>query len=98
MIATTHSPSILTETTLRHDQVWFVGKDSESSFNLASLADFTGIQGNFTRITKDYLHGCFGGIPYIKSLNVEGSMSGSPLSNGQSLCSKPSLFWSCRIE
>ena len=72
MIATTHSPSILTETTLRHDQVWFVGKDSESSSNLASLADFTGIRGNFTRITKDYLHGCVGGIPYIKNLSVEG--------------------------
>lgn len=70
--ATTHSPSILTETTLRHDQVWFVGKDGESSSKLASLADFTGIRGNFTRITKDYLHGCFGGIPYIKNLNVEG--------------------------
>ncbi|MBQ6470556.1 MAG: ATP-binding protein [Victivallales bacterium] len=72
LVATTHSPSILTETTLRHDQVWFVGKDDNGSSNLASLADFTGIRGNFTRITKDYLHGCFGGIPYIKSLKVEG--------------------------
>ena len=49
-----------------------VGKDSEGSSNLASLADFTGIRGNFTRITKDYLHGCYGGIPNIKNLNVEG--------------------------
>ena len=72
MVATTHSPSILTETTLRRDQVWFVGKDSEGSSNLASLADFTGIRGNFTRIMKDYLHGCYGGIPNIKNLNVEG--------------------------
>ena len=71
MVATTHSPSILTETTLRHDQVWFVEKDDDGSSKLASLADFTGIRGNFTRITKDYLHGCFGGIPYIKNLNVE---------------------------
>ncbi len=71
MVATTHSPSILTETTLRRDQVWFVGKDNEGSSNLASLSDFTGIRGNFTRITKDYLHGCYGGIPYIKNLNVE---------------------------
>ena len=71
MVATTHSPSILTETMLRHDQVWFVGKDGEGASVLASLADFTGIRGNFTRITKDYLHGCFGGIPYIKNLNVE---------------------------
>ena len=72
MVATTHSPSILTETTLRHDQVWFVEKDDEGSSKLASLADFTGIRGNFTRITKDYLHGCFGGIPNIKNLKVEG--------------------------
>ena len=72
MVATTHSPTILTETTLRRDQVWFVGKDSASSSTLVSLADFTGIRGNFTRIMKDYLHGCFGGVPNIKNLKVEG--------------------------
>ena len=71
MVATTHSPTILTETTLRRDQVWFVGKDSASSSTLVSLADFTGIRGNFTRIMKDYLHGCFGGVPNIKNLKVE---------------------------
>lgn len=71
MVATAHSPSILTETTLRHDQVWFVSKDAEGTTTLASLADFTGIRGNFTRIAKDYLHGCFGGVPYIKNLRTE---------------------------
>ena len=38
---------------------------------LASLADFKGIRGNFARIAKDYLHGCFGGVPNIRDLKVE---------------------------
>lgn len=71
MIATVHSPSILTETSFRRDQVWFVNKEKDGGTILASLADFTGIRGNFTKIMKDYLHGCFGGVPYIKNLSPE---------------------------
>ena len=72
IVATAHSPSILTETTLRHDQVWFVSKNDDGNTMLASLADFKGIRGNFARIAKDYLHGCFGGVPNIRDLKVEG--------------------------
>ena len=71
MIATVHSPSILTETAFRRDQVWFVNKEKDGGTILSSLADFTGIRGNFARIVKDYLHGCFGGVPYIKNLSLE---------------------------
>ena len=71
IVATAHSPSILTETTLRHDQVWFVSKNDDGTTMLASLADFKGIRGNFARIAKDYLHGCFGGVPNIRDLKVE---------------------------
>ena len=71
IVATAHSPSILTETTLRHDQVWFVSKSDDGTTMLASLADFKGIRGNFARIAKDYLHGCFGGVPNIRDLKVE---------------------------
>ena len=72
IVATTHSPTLLTETAFRHDQVWFVSKNDNGVTSLASLADFTGIRGNFARIVKDYLHGCFGAVPNIRNLNVEG--------------------------
>ncbi len=71
IVATVHSPSILTETSFRRDQVWFVSKEKDGGTILSSLADFTGIRGNFTRIAKDYLHGCFGGVPYIRNLSPE---------------------------
>ena len=71
IVATTHSPSLLTETAFRHDQVWFVSKSDGGKTTLTSLVDFTGIRGNFARIVKDYLHGCFGAVPNIRNLNVE---------------------------
>lgn len=71
IIATAHSPSLLTETLFRRDQVWFANKLKNGVSTFVSLADFTGIRKNFSCIVKDYLHGCFGGIPYIKNLSVE---------------------------
>lgn len=71
IIATAHSPSILTETLFRRDQVWFANKHKNGVSTFSSLADFTGIRKNFACIVKDYLHGCFGGVPYIKNLSVE---------------------------
>lgn len=71
IIATAHSPAILTETLFRRDQVWFANKDKNGKSFFNSLADFTGIRKNFACIAKDYLHGCFGGVPYIKDLAVE---------------------------
>lgn len=71
IIATAHSPSILTETLFRRDQVWFANKQKNGVSTFQSLANFTGIRKNFSCIVKDYLHGCFGGVPYIKDLAVE---------------------------
>ena len=71
IIATAHSPALLTETLFRRDQVWFANKDKNGASFFNSLADFTGIRKNFACIVKDYLHGCFGGVPYIKDLAVE---------------------------
>lgn len=71
IIATAHSPAILTETLFRRDQIWFANKDKNGKSFFNSLADFTGIRKNFASIAKDYLHGCFGGVPYIKDLAVE---------------------------
>lgn len=70
IIATAHSPSLLTETSLRKDQVWFASKNQDGVTSFTSLANFTGIRGNFNQIVKDYLHGCYGGIPTITDLNT----------------------------
>lgn len=71
LIATSHSPSMLTENNFRRDQIWFVDKKADGSSHLASLADFTHIRGNYQRIVQDYLRGCFGGVPYIQDLKVD---------------------------
>lgn len=71
IIATAHSPSLLTETTFRRDQVWFVNKNDEGATSFVSLASFSGIRGNFNQIVRDYLHGCYGAVPTIPNLNLE---------------------------
>ena len=71
VVATAHSPSLLTETAFRKDQVWFVNKDKEGASSFMSLASFTGIRGNFNQIAKDYLHGCYGAVPTIPNLKLE---------------------------
>ncbi len=71
LIATAHSPAILTENDFRRDQIWFVDKMQDGGSRLISLADFTHIRGNYHRIVQDYLRGCFGGVPYIQDLKVD---------------------------
>lgn len=71
LIATAHSPAILTENNFRRDQIWFIDKNSDGGSRLVSLADFTHIRGNYHRIVQDYLRGCFGGVPYIQDLKVD---------------------------
>ena len=70
LIATSHSPSMLTENNFRRDQIWFMDKKADGGSHLVSLADFTHIRGNYHRIVQDYLRGCFGGVPYIQDLKV----------------------------
>jgi len=71
IIAAVHTPSILTETLFRRDQVWFANKLKSGASFFNSLADFPGVRKNFAGIVKEYLHGCFGGVPYIKELSIE---------------------------
>lgn len=71
LVATSHSPSMLTENNFRRDQIWFMNKKTDGGSHLVSLADFTHIRGNYQRIVQDYLRGCFGGVPYIQDLKVD---------------------------
>lgn len=71
MIITTHAITIFTESMLRFDQVWFAEKEKDGSSSFIPLSSFHGIRKNWGAIEKDYLHGCFGGIPSIKKLSWE---------------------------
>lgn len=74
LIFTTHDVGLLTPTTFRRDQIWFVEKNRYGSSSLYSLADYK--LGN-RRIRndasygKDYLDGRYGAIPLIGSAPLE---------------------------
>ncbi len=63
MIVTTHETHLLDQDLLRRDEIWFVEKDKKQQTRLYSLADLN--VRNDVRLEKGYLHGRFGGIPFI---------------------------------
>lgn len=63
MIVTTHETHLLDLELLRRDEIWFVEKDNAQQSKLYSLSDLR--VRNDVRIEKGYLHGRFGGIPFI---------------------------------
>lgn len=63
MIVTTHETYLLDLELLRRDEIWFVEKDNAQQSKLYSLSDLK--VRNDVRIEKGYLHGRFGGIPFI---------------------------------
>jgi len=67
IIFTTHDSSILDNSLLRRDQVWFVEKDKEQSTQLYPLTDFKPRQHE--ALQKGYLEGRYGALPFIGELN-----------------------------
>ena len=68
MIVTTHESSLLDLDLLRHDEIWFIEKDSAGASDVYSLEEFA---PRFDKgIEKGYLHGRFGAIPILSSYNV----------------------------
>jgi len=63
MIVTTHETHLLDQDLLRRDEVWFIEKDDKQQSQLTSLANMN-VRKDM-RIEKGYLHGRFGGIPFI---------------------------------
>ena len=51
---------------LRRDEIWFVEKGREQNSTLSSLSEFK-IRNDF-KLERGYLHGRFGAIPFVKSL------------------------------
>jgi hypothetical protein len=66
IIFTTHDSSILDNSLLRRDQVWFVEKDKQQSTQLYPLTDFK--PRPFESLQKGYLEGRYGALPFIGDL------------------------------
>lgn len=71
IIFTTHDTSLLSQSLLRRDQVWFMEKDSSKSTNLYSLSEFSPQENE--AIERGYLNGRYGGIPFLKDLDFYGN-------------------------
>ena len=66
LIFTTHEMTLLASGSLRHDQIYFTDKDSESAAtSLYSLNEFR--LGRNEDIEKDYLLGRYGAVPFLKT-------------------------------
>ena len=67
VIFTTHETSILDQTLLRRDQIWFVDKDDYNATSLYPLSDFSP-RKNIENLEKNYLQGRYGAVPYFRSV------------------------------
>ncbi|MEX0686752.1 MAG: ATP/GTP-binding protein [Balneolales bacterium] len=65
LIFTTHDTNLLDSDLLRRDEIWFIEKGNTEVSNLYSLSDYK--PRNDLNLSKSYLQGRFGAIPYIKS-------------------------------
>jgi len=63
IIFTTHNPFILDTDLIRRDQIWFTEKDEEGGTHLYPLTDYK--PRNNESLTRGYLAGRYGAIPFI---------------------------------
>ncbi len=64
IIFTTHDTNLLNLSLLRKDEIWFTEKDKNLNTHFTSLAEFKDIREDLV-ISKGYLQGRFGAIPFI---------------------------------
>ena len=62
LIFTTHDTTVLDQTLMRRDQVWFVEKDAENATSLYPLSDYKPRKGE--ALQKGYLYGRYGALPF----------------------------------
>ena len=67
LIVTTHETHLLDGDLLRRDEIWFAEKDKSQVSKTYSLMDFK--PRNDLRLQRGYLHGRFGGIPFIGNMD-----------------------------
>lgn len=62
LVFTTHDTTVLDQTLLRRDQVWFVEKDEKNATRLYPLSDYKPRKGE--ALQKGYLYGRYGALPF----------------------------------
>jgi len=62
LVFTTHDTTVLDQTLMRRDQVWFVEKDAENTTRLYPLSDYKPRKGE--ALQKGYLYGRYGALPF----------------------------------
>ena len=62
LVFTTHDTTVLDQTLMRRDQVWFVEKDDENATRLYPLSDYKPRKGE--ALQKGYLYGRYGALPF----------------------------------
>lgn len=65
IVFTTHAVNLMTPEKLQRDQIWFVDKNVRQESELYSFMDFSPRNDGRESWGKRYLHGFYGGIPYI---------------------------------
>ncbi|MBW2606931.1 MAG: ATP-binding protein [Deltaproteobacteria bacterium] len=66
LVFTTHDTTVLDQTLMRRDQVWFVEKDDENATSLYPLSDYKPRKGE--ALQKGYLYGRYGALPFPEEL------------------------------
>ncbi len=69
LLFTTHDTSLLDQTLLRRDQIWFTEKQVDQSSTLTPLTDFSPRKGE--ALEQNYLAGRYGGVPILASALIE---------------------------
>jgi uncharacterized protein len=64
LVFATHDTTILDQSLMRRDQVWFVEKDMENATRLYPLSDYKPRKGE--AMQKGYLYGRYGALPLIQ--------------------------------
>jgi AAA15 family ATPase/GTPase len=62
LVFTTHDTTVLDQSFMRRDQVWFVEKDEENATRLYPLSDYKPRKGE--ALQKGYLYGRYGALPF----------------------------------
>ena len=62
LVFATHDTTVLDQSLMRRDQVWFVEKDAENATRLYPLSDYKPRKGE--ALQKGYLYGRYGALPF----------------------------------
>lgn len=72
LVFVTHDTTILNQSTLRRDQVWFCEKEQNQSTHIFPLTEFKP-RKDVENIERSYLTGRYGALPYLRELDVNDS-------------------------